>query len=67
MKMVRSHHANGGLQNGTHRGKEGAAYQSAHGRLRLGTACKAETSRMKNVLIETSWVQENCIFTEKFL
>jgi hypothetical protein len=40
----------------------------------LGTACKEETSRMKNVLIKSFggkklclWVEENCVFTEKFL
>jgi hypothetical protein len=41
-------------------------------RMGLGPACKKETSRMKNVLIESSgeknclWVEENCVFTEKF-
>jgi hypothetical protein len=61
------------LQNGTHRGKEGAADQSIHGRMGLGTACKAETSRTKNVSIDSSggkkksiWVEENCDFTENF-
>jgi hypothetical protein len=43
-----------GLQNGTHRGKEGAADQSAHERMRLATAWKAETSRMKNISTESS-------------
>jgi hypothetical protein len=35
-------------------GKAGGGSQSAHGRKRLGTACKAETSRLKSVLIESS-------------
>jgi hypothetical protein len=34
--------------------KRGAADQSIHGRMGLGTACKEETSRMKNVSIESS-------------
>jgi hypothetical protein len=62
------------LQNGTHRGTGGAADQSIHGRMGLGTACKGETLRMKNVSIESSGgnkiclcVKENCVFTEKFL
>jgi hypothetical protein len=62
------------LQNGTHRGKAGTADQSVHGRMGLGTACKEETSRIKNVLIQSSGgkklcllVEENCVFTEKFL
>jgi hypothetical protein len=42
------------LQNGTHRGKGGAADQSVHGRMGLGTAFKGETPRMKNVSIESS-------------
>jgi hypothetical protein len=42
------------LQNGNHRGKGGVADQSIHGRIRLGTACKGETSKMKNVSIESS-------------
>jgi hypothetical protein len=40
----------------------------------LGTACKEEILRMKNVSIESSggkrkclWVEENCVFKEKFL
>jgi hypothetical protein len=56
------------LQNGTHRGD-----QSIHGRMGLGTACKEETSRMKNVLILSSggrklcvWAEESCVCTEKF-
>jgi hypothetical protein len=60
------------LQNGTHRGKGGAADQSIHGRMGLGTAGKGETSRMKNVSIESSggkelrlWVEENCVFSER--
>jgi hypothetical protein len=63
-----------GLQNGTQRGKEGAADQSIHGRVGLGTACKGETLKMENVSIESSggrkvclWVEKNCIFKEKFL
>jgi hypothetical protein len=55
-------------------GKGGAADHSIHGRMGLGTACKGETSWMKNVRIESSgrkrlylWFEENCAFTEKFL
>jgi hypothetical protein len=40
------------LQNGSHRGKGVAEDQSTHGRMGLGTVCKEETSRMKNVSIE---------------
>jgi hypothetical protein len=43
-----------GLQNGAHRGKGDSADQSTHGRMMLGTACKAETSRMKCVSLESS-------------
>jgi hypothetical protein len=60
------------LQYGTHRGKWGAADQSTHGRMGLGTECKVKTSRMKNVLIKNSggkklclWVEENCVFQGK--
>jgi hypothetical protein len=42
------------LQVGTHRGKGGVADQSIHGRMGLGTVCKGETLRMKNVLIESA-------------
>jgi hypothetical protein len=43
------------LQNGTHRGKGGAADQSIHDRrMGLGTARKGETSRMKNISTEGS-------------
>jgi hypothetical protein len=42
------------LHNGTCRVKGGVADQSTHRRMGFGTACKEETSRMKNVLIETS-------------
>jgi hypothetical protein len=56
------------LQNGTLRGKGGPADQSIHGRMGLGTACKEEALRMKNISIESSggkkiclWVEENCI------
>jgi hypothetical protein len=42
------------LQNGTHGGKRGAADQSSHGRIGFRAACKAETSRMKNVLTKSS-------------
>jgi hypothetical protein len=58
------------LQNGTSRGKGGAADQSIHGTMGLGRA----TLRVKNVSIVSSgerklclWVEENCVFTEKFL
>jgi hypothetical protein len=58
------------LQNGTHRGR-GAADQSIHGRMGLGTVCKEETLRMKNFLIVSSggrklclWVEENCVPTK---
>jgi hypothetical protein len=43
-----------GLQNGTHKGTAGASDQSIHGRMGLGTACKEETLRMKNISIENS-------------
>jgi hypothetical protein len=42
------------FQNGTHRGKGGTADQSIHGRMGLGTACKEETLRMRNVSIVSS-------------
>jgi hypothetical protein len=45
-----------------------------HGRMGLGTVCKEESSRIKNVSIVSSggrklclWVEENCVPTEKFL
>jgi hypothetical protein len=41
------------LQNGTRRGNGDKADQSAHGGIGLRTACKEETSRMKNVSIES--------------
>jgi hypothetical protein len=44
-------------------GKGGAADQSGHGRMGLGTAWKKETSRMKNISIESSG-GKNCAFTE---
>jgi hypothetical protein len=59
------------LQNETHKGKGGTPDQSVHGRMGLGTACKGEASRMKNVSIESSgkklcfWVEKNSVFTEK--
>jgi hypothetical protein len=37
------------LQNGTHRGRGGAAEQSVQGKMVLWTVCKEETLRMKNV------------------
>jgi hypothetical protein len=49
------------LQNGTHGGKGAAADQSIHGRMGLGTACKGETSRVKNVLIESSGGTKLCL------
>jgi hypothetical protein len=62
------------LQNGTHREKGGTADQSTHGKFGLGTVCKEETSRMRNVSIEIFrgkklclWVEENCVFTEYLL
>jgi hypothetical protein len=43
-------------------------------RMGLGTAYKAETSKIENVSIKSSgrkklclWVEENCVFTEKFI
>jgi hypothetical protein len=55
------------LQNGTHKGKGGVADKSTHGRLGLGTTCKAETSRMENASVKSSaGVEENCVFTGKF-
>jgi hypothetical protein len=53
------------LQNGTHRGREAAADQSTRGRMGLGTACKAETSRMKNVSIESSGGRKLCFWVEE--
>jgi hypothetical protein len=44
----------------THRGKVGAADQSTHGRMGLGTACKEETSRM-NISIESSGRKILCL------
>jgi hypothetical protein len=62
------------LQNRAHKGKEGTVDHSALGRIGLGTACKEETSRRKNGSIKNSgekklclWVEENCIFPEKYL
>jgi hypothetical protein len=62
------------LQVGTHRGKGGATDQSIHERMGVGTACKGEAPRMKNISIESSggkkiclWVENNCVFTENFL
>jgi hypothetical protein len=49
------------LQNGNHRGKRGMADQSIHGRIALGTACKGETSRIKNVSIESSGGKQLCL------
>jgi hypothetical protein len=61
------------LQNGAHRGKGGTADQSAHGRMGLGTTCKAETLRIENASIESSaekkyvfGFEEICVFTGKF-
>jgi hypothetical protein len=56
-------------------GKGGAADQSIHGRMGLGTVCTGESSRMKDVSIESCrrkkilclWVVENCVATEKIL
>jgi hypothetical protein len=42
------------LQNGPHRGKGRAANQSTYRRIGLGTACKKETTRMKNISITRS-------------
>jgi hypothetical protein len=60
------------FRNGTHRGKGGAADQSIYGRMGLGTACKEETSKVKNVSIESFGGKELCfgvkgnwVFTEK--
>jgi hypothetical protein len=47
------------LENGTHRGRSGAADRSTHGRMGLGTAYKEETSRIKNVSIESSGKKKN--------
>jgi hypothetical protein len=57
------------LYNGTCREKGVAADQSAHGRVRLGTACKEECFdqklwREKKLCL---WVEENCVLTEEFL
>jgi hypothetical protein len=50
----------GRFQNGTHREKGGTADQSTHGRMGLGAARKAETSRMKNVSTESSGGKKLC-------
>lgn len=42
------------LQNEIYRGKGDVADQSTHGRMGLGAAFKKETSRMKNVSVESS-------------
>jgi hypothetical protein len=60
------------LQKGTHRGKGGAADQSIQRRMGLGTACKEETSRMKNVSIAleekmTVFQLMKTALTDKFL
>jgi hypothetical protein len=62
------------LQNGTTKGRGGAAEQSIRGRMGLERVCKDETSRMKTVSIESSGgrklylrVEENTVFTDKFL
>jgi hypothetical protein len=62
------------LQNGTHKEGGDAADQSIYGRMRLRTEYKGKISRMKNVSTESSgrkklclWVEENCVFAEKFL
>jgi hypothetical protein len=62
------------LQKGTHRRKGVVADQLMHGSMELGAACKKEISRLKNVSVESSgrkklclWVEENCVFKEKFL
>jgi hypothetical protein len=62
IKMVWPCHANGGLQNGTHRGKGGgAAEQTTNGRMGLGTACKEETSRINDILIEITEGKKSCL------
>jgi hypothetical protein len=52
-------------------GTRRAMDQSTHGRMELGTACKAETSGMKSVSIERSEGKKLYVFgfrkTEKFL
>jgi hypothetical protein len=53
------------LQNGTHRGKGGAADQLILGRMGLTTACKEETLRMKNVSIESSGGKQLCLWVIK--
>jgi hypothetical protein len=42
--------------------------------MELGRVCREETSKMGNVAIDSFggnilclWVEENCVFTEKFL
>jgi hypothetical protein len=62
------------LQKGTHRGRGVAADPSTHGRMGLGTTCREETLKMKDVSIVSSggkklclWIEENCVFTRKFL
>jgi hypothetical protein len=49
------------LQNGTHRGKGGAADHSACGGMELGTACKADSSGMEHVSIKSSR-RKDCVF-----
>jgi hypothetical protein len=62
------------LQNGTHRGKGGAADQSMHGWIGLMIERKDVTLRMKNVSIQSSdekklclWIEKKCVFAEKFV
>jgi hypothetical protein len=61
IEMVWLCHANGGLQNGTHRGKGGTANQSTNGRMGLGMACKEETSRIKYILIKVAGGKKLCL------
>jgi hypothetical protein len=42
------------INTGTHKGKGDSAHQSTHGRMKLGTASKEETSRLKDILIQSS-------------
>jgi hypothetical protein len=56
IKLARSRRAHGGLQHcwTGYRGEGGATHQAARGRMGFGTVCKAETSRVKNISIESS-------------
>jgi hypothetical protein len=53
------------LQNGIHKGRGDTADQSIYERMGLGTACKGETSRMKDVSIEILGGKKLCLGLRK--